>query len=37
MGAAAVDLLAEGIASGSHRRGLEIIPVVLRERNSAIF
>ena len=35
MGAIAVEILADCIASGTRRRGVEIVPVVLRERASA--
>ncbi len=37
LGAAAVEVLADGIAGGQRRRGLEILPVILRERASARF
>lgn len=35
LGAAAVEILADCIARGTPRRGMEIIPVILRERASA--
>lgn len=37
LGAAAVEILSDGIVSGDKRRGLEILPVILRERASARF
>ena len=37
LGAAAVEILAGDITRGERRRGMEILPVILRERASAIF